>query len=243
MNTYRDIVYMCLDEVKLISDDAYYTQDHIIFLADKYRAALLKQQYSDLKKPIPESNYQTICLDLETVQAIDGDPCSPTYLRSVQKIPDLLPVGTARVSPQDFLNGEVTHVSYERFRFVGHNKWLKNIIYCTIGPDNKLYLNGANPQMYYLEKIQYSGIFEDGAKAAALSCDGDGNSACDPLDAKFPLEEALIPNLIAAIVKDLLGAAYRPKDENNNANDDLSDLANFLRRNIKSEVAKQISGS
>ena len=38
MNTYREIVYMCLDQVKLISDDAYYTQDHIIFLADKYRA-------------------------------------------------------------------------------------------------------------------------------------------------------------------------------------------------------------
>ena len=97
--------------------------------------------------------------------------------------------------------------------------------------------------MYYLEKIKYSGIFEDGAKAASLSCDGDGTTACDPLDAEFPLEEAFIPNLIAAIVKDLLGAAYRPKDDANNANDDLSDLAAFIRRNIKSELAKQINGS
>ena len=243
MNTYREIVYMCLDQLKLISDDAYYTQDHIIFLADKYRAALLKQAYNDIKKPVPDSNYQTICLNLEKAQSIEDDPCSPTYLRSVETIPDILPLGTPRVSPPDFLVGEVTYVSYERFRFVGHNKWLKNIIYCTIGPDNKLYLNGANPQMYYLEKIKYSGIFEDGAKAAALSCDGDGTAACDPLDADFPLEEAFIPNLIAAIVKDLLGASYRPKDENNNANDDLSDLAAFIRRNIKSELNKQISGS
>lgn len=243
MNTYREIVYMCLDEIKLISDDAYYTQDHIIFLADKYRAAILKQQYSDLKKTVPESNYQTICLNLETVQGIDGDPCSPTYLRSIETIPDALPVGNPRVTPPDLYTGEITYVSYERIKYVGHNKWLKNIIYCTTGPDNKLYLRGANPQMYYMEKIKYSGIFEDGAKAAALSCDGNGEAACDPLDAPFPLEEALIPNLINAIVKDLLGAAYRPKDDANNANDDLSDLASFIRRNIKSELAKQINGS
>lgn len=241
MNTYREIVYMVLDQLKLLSDDAYYTQDHIIFLADKYRAALLKQQYSDLKRVVPESNYQTVCLDLEQVQAIDGDICSPTYLRSVESIPNILPLGTPRVSTPDFFAGHITYVGFERSKYVGHNKWLKNIIYCTIGPDNKLYLKGANPQMNYLEKVQYTGIFEDGAKAAALECGGNGNAACDPLDADFPLEEALIPNLIAAIVKDLLGASYRPKDETNNANDDLSDLAAFIRRNVKSELNKAIN--
>lgn len=242
MNTYREIVYMCLDMVKLISDDAYYTQDHIIFLADKYRAALLKQAYNDVKKTIPESNYQTICLNLEKVQAVDGDFCSPTYLRSIETIPDVLPLGTPKVSAVDLFNGEITYVSYDRFKYVGHNKFLKNIIYCTIGPDNKLYLDSANHQMLYLEKAKYTGIFEDGAKAAGLECDGDGSAACDPLDADFPLEEALIPNLIEAIVKDLLGAAYRPKDETNNANDDLADIAAFIRRNLKSNLTKQIEG-
>lgn len=234
---------MCLDQVKLISDDAYYTQDHIIFLADKYRAQLLKQAYSDLKNPIPESNYQTICLNLEEASAVDDDLCSPTYLRSIEKIPDILPVGTAKVTTPDLFTAEITYVSYERMKFVGHNKFLQNIIYCTIGPDNKLYLKGANPQYKYLEKIKYTGIFEDGAKAAALSCDGDGNAACDPLDANFPLEEALIPTLIASIVKDLLGAAYRPKDETNNAEDDLGDLAAFIRRTLKSDASKQITGA
>lgn len=240
MNTYREIVYMVLDQLKLISDDAYYTQDHIIFLADKYRAALLKQQYSDLKKVVPESNYQTVCLNLETAQAVEDDACSPTYLRSAESIPNILPLGTPRVSTPDLFSGRITYVGFERSKYVGYNKWLKSITYCTIGPDNKLYLKGNNPQMMYLEKVKFTGIFEDGAKAAGLSCDGEGE-ACDPLDANFPLEEALIPNLIAAIVKDLLGASYRPKDETNNGNDDLSDLAAFIRRNIKSELNKQIN--
>jgi hypothetical protein len=42
MTTYRELVYMVLDELKAKSDDFYYTEDHIIFLLDKYRAFLLK---------------------------------------------------------------------------------------------------------------------------------------------------------------------------------------------------------
>jgi len=226
MSTYREIVYMCLDEIKMASDDAYFTQDHIIFLADKYRAFLLKKNYTDVKKAIPESNYQTLCVSLEKVRGIDGDDCSNTYLRSIEELPDTLPVGTPKVSSMDFLAGEITYVSRERMKFVGHNKYLRNIIYCTVGPDNKLYLKSQNPQAYYLENIQFSGVFENSADAAKLQCNkGDGSSSCDPLDAEYPLEEALIPMAIEFIVKELTGAIYKPSDEANNANDDLSGLA------------------
>ena len=63
--TWRQLVYMVLDEIKLTSDDSIINENHVIFLLNKYRTFLLKQRYSDIKKPIPESNYQTICLDLE----------------------------------------------------------------------------------------------------------------------------------------------------------------------------------
>ena len=111
-------------------------------------------------------------------------------------------------------------------KYVGNNKFLKNIIYATIGPDNKLYLKSANQQMNYLEKVQFQGIFENSAEASKLSCDSDGNvSTCDPLDNTYPLEEALIPLAIEFIVKELTGAAYKPADEQNNAKDDLSGIA------------------
>ena len=45
MSTFKEIVYMCLDELQLSSDDATFTEEHIIFLANKYRALLLKKQY------------------------------------------------------------------------------------------------------------------------------------------------------------------------------------------------------
>ena len=218
---------MCLDELQLSSDDATFTEDHIIFLANKYRAFLLKKNYTDLKKDIPESNYQDLCLNLEKVQGIDGDDCSNTYLRTTEKIPNTLTVGNPRISSRDFLAGEITYVSRERMKYVGYNKFLRNIIYATLGPDGKLYLRSSNPQAYYLEGIIYSAIFENPEEASKLTCEGDGEGDnCDVLDKDYPLEEALIPLAIEFIVKELSNAIYRPADEENNANDDLNNKVN-----------------
>ena len=66
MAKYKEIVSMVLDMLKVTSDDSTFNEEHIIFLAGRYRSFLLKQRYAnDLKKQIPESNYQTICLNLQ----------------------------------------------------------------------------------------------------------------------------------------------------------------------------------
>lgn len=240
--TYKEAVYMCLDELKSNSDDAQYTEDHIIFLLGKYRAFVLKQRYSDVKKQIPESNYQTICTDLTEVSAIAEEPCEGgSYLRSKEKIPFLMKIGTPRVYPIDYYQGEITYVSRERMRYVGYNKYLQNIIYCSLGPDNYLYFKSSNPQYLYLEKVKVTGIFEDPQAASELQClDENGNIICDVLDREFPVEASLVPSIIELVVKELLGAEYRPKDLNNDATDDLSDIATFIKRNTKSEISKAL---
>lgn len=240
MTTYREMIYLCLDILKLISDDSYYQEEHIAFLLGKYRGLLLKQNYKDVKKEIPESNFQTICLDLDEVPAIAGEPCEGgTYLKSTEKIPALMSISSPRVFSGDYYQGEITYVSRERMRYVGNNKWLQNIIYTSLGPDNYLYFKSYNPQYLYLEKVQLTGVFEDPEKAAELSCDKD-DTTCDPWDTAYPLEEALIPQVIELVVKELAGASYRPLDQANNANDDLSDMVAFIRRNMKSNLQKQI---
>lgn len=225
--TYREIVYMCLDELKLHSDDASYTEEHIMFLLGKYRAFLLKQRYSDIKKQIPESNYQTICLDLIEVPAISGNPCEGgSYLRSKEKIPFLMKIGNPRIYPIDYYQGEITYVSRDRMRYVGYNKYLQNIIYASLGPDNYLYFKSFNPQFLYLEKVRITGIFEDTLAASELQCpDENGNIVCDVLDREFPIENALIPPLIQLVVEELTKAEYKPEDKENNSDDDLSEVA------------------
>lgn len=240
MSTYRELTHLVLDELKLVSDDAMFNEEHVLFLLGKYRGMLLKQQYKDVKKEIPESNYQTLCLDLIQVPAISGEPCEGgTYLRSKEKIPALMNITNPKVYPEDYYHGGITYVSRERMRYVGYNRWLPNIIYASLGPDNYLYFKSFNPQYLYLEKVRLTGIFEDPEKASELECDKD-DSVCDPMDAKFPLEEALISQVVQLVVKELSGPSYKPEDSSNNASDDLSNLVSFLRRNVKSDLQKQI---
>lgn len=238
MRTYRQLIYLVLDELKLMSDDSSFTEDHIIFLLSKYRAFLLKQRYSDVRKEVPLSNYQTLCLDLEEHEGIEGLSCEGTYMRSTKKIPEAMSVGQSRVHSGDYFNGEVTYISRDRLRYVGHNKWLQNIIYATKGPDGYLYLKSSNPQLYYLEKIKFTGVFSDAEEASELECEQP--ESCDILDKEFPIEDALIPPLTELVVKELSGAIYKPEDSENNATDDLANLANFLARNVKSNLQKQI---
>lgn len=224
MSTYKELVYMCLDELKLYSDDALYTEEHIMFLLGKYRTFLIKQRYSDVKKQIPESNYQTICLDLIEVPAISGEPCEGgSYLRSKEKIPFLMKIGNPRVYPIDYYQGEITYVSRERMRYVGYNKYLKNIIYASIGPDNYLYFKSFNPQYLYLEKARMTGIFEDPQAASELQCpDENGDTVCDVLDREFPIEDSLVPQLVQLVVQELYNHSRSEEDDENNAKDDLS---------------------
>ena len=240
MSTYRELVYLCLDNLKLTSDDALFNEDHVFFVLSKFRGFILKSTYKDIKKEIPESNYQTICLDVEQVPAISGIDCEGgTFLKSKQKIPHLLSISTPTLHPENYYQGSISFISKERMKYVGYNKWLPNIIYASLGPDNYLYFKSNNPQYLHLKKIQLTGVFEDAEKAAELSCNKDV-STCDPLDADFPLEENLIPQLIEVTVKFLSSGIYKPEDPANNASDDLSNMATFLRQNLKSAMQKQI---
>ena len=239
MSTYRELVYLVLDELKLVSDDSTFTEDHVVFLLNRYRTFLLKQRYSDIKKQIPDSNYQSICMDLIQVPAISGEPCEGgTYLRSSVKIPIPMQIGSPKVTPIDYYQGEITYVSRERMRYVGYNRFLPNIIYCSIGPDQYLYFKSFNPQYLYLEKVKFTGIFENAEKASELEC--GTSDICDILDKEFPIEDSLISPLIELVLKELAGPAWKPQDDTNNASDDLANLANFIRRSTKNNVQKQI---
>lgn len=228
MSTYREVVNMVLDELKLASDDSYFTESHAVFLLNKFRAFMLKKAYGDAtydygrqsisaRKYVPESNYQTLCLDLETVDAHPGLCERGKMVRSVDPLPPVLHVGIKSVYPYDYYAGGVTYVERERMRHVGHDRWRANVIYASIGPDKHLWLKSANPQYLYLKKARFTAVFEDPDKAYGLSCDGSG---CDTLDADFPLEEALISAVIQLTVNELTRPASLPEDIVNNASDD-----------------------
>ena len=226
-----ELVYSILDLAKASSsDDSFFTEEHVIFLCKKYRAFLIKKEQDKEKSSTDvasEFEYQQICLDLEKVPAIDGEPCTGGYyLRTTQKIPKILEGTQPRVYPIDFYQGtNISYVSRDKMRYVGNNKYLRNIIYSSLGPDLHLYLNSSNPQFLYMKQLRMSAIFEDVDEAAGLLCDSDGTSeSCDVLDAEFPIREYLVPPLIELVVKALTGSSVIREDEVNNAKDDAPEV-------------------
>ena len=226
----NEIVYYCLDAIKAFSDDSYVNEDHIVFLLSKYRGYLL-QQYHNIKKLIPDSNYQTICL---TLTSTDSIPCTNgAILKSNEEVPSLMPIGNPSIYLfNGFESENIVFIPFTRLKAVGWNKWKKNFIYVAVGPDKHLYLSSSNPQAQYLETLRLKGLFEDFEKAFELECNEDGKP-CDEMEKDFPLEVALVPDLIARVVKDALGMAWKTSDSNNNANDDLADIATYVRQNMK----------
>lgn len=220
--TLRELVFMVLDECKIHSDDSYFNEDHVSFLLSKYRSFLLKKELEKENKNLSSANAQTICLNLMEVPAIEDFDCSGSYLRSTEKIPSIVNEFKVQLYPLDYYQGEIIFTSRERMRYTGYNKWTKNLIYASKGPDDYLYLKSENPQYLYMEKLRMTAVFEDFEEAAQLACDEDGVVVCDKLDAQFPIESAQIPIIIELVVKELLGVKYQPKDKNNNAADDAS---------------------
>lgn len=220
MNTYREIVYMILDKLKLNSDDSFFTEDHILYLVDKYRNLVLEKKYSKNNLEIEDSNYQTIELHFEEVPIGKGSYIPYSHIRSKEKIPSLLNMGKVSIYGTDVLKEIITYVTPERMKYVGYNKYMGNIIYGSKGSDDYFYLKSANPQYRYLTTITIEGLFENPVDASKLNGEYNG----DIMDMELPLEKSLIPELINSIVQDLGTSIYLPEDKNNNANDDLANL-------------------
>lgn len=220
MNTYREIVYMILDKLKLNSDDSFFTEDHILYLIDKYRTFLIEKKYAKNPNAISDSNYQTITINFIEAPVGKGTYTPYSYTRSEEPIPSILDLGKVSIYTTDSFKEIITYITPERMKYVGFNKYMKNIIYGTKGYDDYFYLKSNNPQHKYLKEATIEAIFENPSEASKLN----GEYSGDIMDMEFPMEKALIPELINTIMQDLAASVYLPEDKQNNANDDLANL-------------------
>lgn len=232
----NEIIYYCLDAIKAVSDDSHVNEEHVLFLLSKYRSTLLQQQ-SNQSKVNTDTNFQTIDIDLNTTimpYNINKE------LKSVKPIPTIMPIAKPQILMfNGFENEAMEFVPFKRIKAVGWNKWKSKFLYTAIGPDSHIYVVYNNPFGKYLKKIRFKAIFEDFIKVFDYQY---GVDAYDIMEQEFPLEYSLVPGLIAMVVKDILGTAWRMADNKNDANDDLADIANYVRLNMKKRYNNIIEG-
>lgn len=225
MAKFREIAYLVLDELKLSSDDSYYTIDHIVFLINQMRGFLLKQRYSDIKKTIPSSNYMEICLQMQVITSPPSIPCESSfyYMKSIEKIPSLMSFGNTKVYSKNYFNYEIPYINKDRMKYVGYNRFIPMSIYASKGSDEYLYLKSLNREVESFTSLKMYALFQDAIAASELLC--EDIKACDVLDREFPLEEALVIPLVQLVVEELRKSIYLPEDTENNAKDDSSEVS------------------
>lgn len=248
--TYRELVYMALDSLKIHSDDSKFTEDHVIFLLNKYRAYALQQKYSKTLEGVNNRNYQNINIELKTdIKAFLQDISGGKILKSNKEIPSIINISLPEVQIETTVvegeeenavtyegNESIVFTTEDRIRYTGFNRFLKKVIYCCIDKNNIFILKCAdNERIKNIKKVYLSAIFSD-----PISVFNFNASDLDILDEEFPLEDVLVPTVLELVLKDLTNGIYKPSDDTNNAQDALSDLAGFLRRNMKSQFQKQI---
>ena len=212
MTTYREAIYMCLDLLKGMSDDYTYTEEHIAFLLDKFRALVLKQRYGADPRACASSNYQTMNVPLEKG--------NDDYLHSTIEIPYMLQIGTTRVVTDDYYNTTFEFTSRERMPFVRINKYLNKISYAAI--DNKQGLTVKTTME--LDEIKLVAVFENPREVAGSNY----------MECAFPVEESLVTAIIEMVVKELHNSASIPADDINNARDDKGSLSTYGNNTPKS---------
>lgn len=143
----------------------------------------------------------------------------------------------------------VSVVSKYRIGYTGYGRYVRKAAYATIGADSYLYVKFTTEDFKGYNRAYLTGVFEDPDKAYECSecnvgpCGSDSSeNHCEPWDNRFPMEEAYVPQLLALVVKELIGASWRPRDGKNDSMDSLSELAAFIQRNLRSNVQKQMSG-
>lgn len=244
MNTYRQLVYFVLDQLKLTHDDSYIEEDHVLFVLSKIRAFLLKSKYSAIKNSISQSNFQTITVTLEPVSVDVYTDCSNfRMMKSVEKVPNLLLINsvegeTSAMAAYGF-PGRFTFVNNVRFLHVGWSRYLKDFIYVTIGTDGYLYIKSSLPTIYDLQQIQLSSVFENIEEASMLD---ENETSCELLDRRFPIEEGLAIPLMELAAQKIYTAVTTPSDETNNASDEMSNIHMYLRQIVRKDKQRGYDG-
>lgn len=212
------------ERLEQYSDDNEVADLHISFLIDEARKMFIKQKYNKANKLLPISLFQKINIDISLESDNEFDDTflnRDTIVSSVNKIPTLIenPIINATIKID---NGSYTDIKFimiglDRFPYVGYNRLLPDVVYCTLGYDYKLKLKGLANRYKLLEKVRLFAIFENPEDAWMLSDDYD--NSLNYWDVEYPIDSDMGVLITDFVLKQLRQKLQMPTDIENNASE------------------------
>lgn len=234
MATRNEIIYDLLTIVRpQLSDDSEIDVRQIGFWVDTTRAMFIRQEMNK-KRSVDTELIQTLCADLEEVDA--SDCCDveigcDTLLRTTKEVPPTVELyqkeAIFRVAGINKLKKPFSYVDYARIPWVGSGRFNKENIYAFIHNKYMYIFSPGNPEWKFLENISIRGVFEDPREASKFK-DCNTGAACYTDDSEYPMKAWMLPAMKEAILKSNLliqAQAEQQGDESNNASSDVKPTA------------------
>jgi len=214
-----EIIYAIREKLKEYVDDTRYTDRFLLEMVDLTRVTLIRQQYNRVQRSIDQQLEQKVAIPLVGVD-LSQDPLQnleeDNITRSSEPIPKVIELHHRnllnKVATIGFMDREFSVVSPRRFRYIGHNQFEKDVIYCMMDTDNYLYLKSSNGEDLNLDDVIVEGVFE---KPLSLMTENDDNSTF-----KYPMNSHLVDVAIDMIVQKLANTKPLPSDQSNDSSDD-----------------------
>ena len=163
--TFKESVYDIREAINALNIDSDFTDRHIIFLMNQYRAVVIRQHITNNPGEYRNQLMQTLFMELELVdssQFPEFYKVNLTVLATKKVIPNI--IGQQMYKEIEVRTIERLGTEVE----ISHKERLSNVLYAPLGfifgyrdVDGKLYLTSRSVLHKSLTKITVSDIFED----------------------------------------------------------------------------------
>ena len=195
MLTKKEIIYTVIEKLNALSDDSNVTEELIASMIDTKRAFLLKQQFSKASWSLPIDIRQEICVDLETVDTIDGYSDAGKTIRTSIALPSRIRIkgrsGPLLVRRLDGRVIPLNVIPIERLPYIGNNKYTAQLTYAALDMDGRLLIYSNDNKFKFLSSIKITDVFESPEEIYELQCDNDADTT-EPWDMEYPLEVSMV---------------------------------------------------
>ena len=229
MATLNEIAYDLLSIVRpQLSDDNDIDIRQIKFWIRNQRALWIRNELNR-KRSIDEDIIQTLCADIEEVDASDccDITIDCTILRTKKKIPATIEMhnknAIVRVGPVDRRGKPFSYIGYERVPWVGSGRFNQHLLYAFLY-NEYIHVLTNNSAYQNLKTVIIRGVFEDPEEVAGFT-DCASAQPCYSDDDAYPIKTWMIPALKEAILKGNLmieAQAEAIGDDSNNATSDVA---------------------
>src|SRR5690606_8209357 len=91
--TQRELIYDIKEKLKFNSNDIDTSDEYLEHIINVIRVFLIKQRFSKFTRNLPEEMKQVICVDLKSINDMEGICDGDKLLKSIQRIPASIEIG------------------------------------------------------------------------------------------------------------------------------------------------------